>query len=145
MAVTVDEHPHYVFDSFALFSHFLAEPGGPKVREILRQAERNEARISMAVVNVGELFYKTAARTNLVRADQIISLVREFPIQIVDVDWDLTMLAAKIKVDHRMSYADCMAAALAQSLSAVLVTGDPEFNSIEQIVSIEWLPQPERT
>jgi len=32
--------------------------------------------------------------------------------------------------------------ALAQQLDAVVVTGDPEFKSVEGIVRVEWLEQP---
>ena len=39
-----------------------------------------------------------------------------------------------------MSYADCFAAALAQRESAAVVTGDPDFRQVEQLVAIDWLP-----
>ena len=38
-----------------------------------------------------------------------------------------------------MSYADAFAIALAQELNATIVTGDPEFRSVEKIVDILWL------
>ena len=44
-----------------------------------------------------------------------------------------------IKAGHALSYADAFAAALARSLNAVLITGDPEFRSVESLVRVEWL------
>jgi ribonuclease VapC len=49
------------------------------------------------------------------------------------------MQAAQIKARHKLSYADCFAAALARKLDAILVTGDQEFSQLEDIVAIEWL------
>jgi hypothetical protein len=31
--------------------------------------------------------------------------------------------------------------ALAQQMQAVILTGDPEFGKIEDLVAVEWLPQ----
>jgi len=59
---------------------------------------------------------------------------------LVDVDRSLALAAAYIKGFHRLSYADCLAAALAQRLNGAVVTGDPEFKQIESLVTVEWLP-----
>lgn len=47
-----------------------------------------------------------------------------------------------IKAHYRLSYADAFAVALAQKLDAVVVTGDPELKSVEELAHIEWLSQP---
>ena len=39
-----------------------------------------------------------------------------------------------------MSYAGCIAAALAQQTGATVLTGDPEFQQVEALIGIEWLP-----
>ena len=44
-----------------------------------------------------------------------------------------------MKANHRISYADAFAAALAQEYGATVVTGDPEFRSLGEKVSVEWL------
>jgi hypothetical protein len=53
--------------------------------------------------------------------------------------WKLTQEAARFKAHHKMSYADCYAAALAKSKKADLVTGDNEFKAIEDQVKIQWV------
>ena len=61
------------------------------------------------------------------------------PVEIVPADQALTHRAAIFKATHRMSYADCFAAALAKDRSAELVTGDTEFKQLEKEIKINWL------
>jgi predicted nucleic acid-binding protein len=49
------------------------------------------------------------------------------------------VLDTAYKAGHGISYADAFSAALAQSENATMVTGDPEFNSVTELVQIEWL------
>jgi hypothetical protein len=42
---------------------------------------------------------------------------------------------------HAVAYADAFAAALAQESAATLVTGDPEFEILGDVLTIQWLPQ----
>lgn len=57
----------------------------------------------------------------------------------IDADWPITRTAGTFKARHRMSYADCFAAALAKDRKAELVSGDKEFKQIEREVSIRWV------
>ena len=47
--------------------------------------------------------------------------------------------AARIKGKFPISYADAFAVALAQEMSATLITGDPEFKRVQSLVKIIWL------
>lgn len=38
-----------------------------------------------------------------------------------------------------MAYADAFAIAAAQELDATVITNDPEFQAVENLVSVEWL------
>ena len=51
------------------------------------------------------------------------------------------LAAAHIKAAHLVAYADAFAAALALELDSTLLTGDPEFHSLEGKISIEWMPR----
>jgi len=44
-----------------------------------------------------------------------------------------------VKAARRMGYADCFAVALAMAARATLVTGDPDFGAVEDLVTIDWL------
>ena len=48
--------------------------------------------------------------------------------------------AAIYKATHKMSYADCFAAALAKIRNCELLTGDPEFTAVENEIKIHWVP-----
>ena len=55
------------------------------------------------------------------------------------ISWDLTKTAARFKVGGGISYADCFAAALSKSKNAPLVTGDREFEQLENEIEIIWV------
>jgi uncharacterized protein len=52
---------------------------------------------------------------------------------------DLIWKAAEIKARHPISYADCIAAATAIRFQASILTGEPEFKKLGDLVSVEWL------
>ncbi len=93
----------------------------------------------MTVVNLGEVVYRTIREKGIEAAERVLGKVREFTIEFIDVDRSLALRAARLKGFYKIAYADCMAAALAQALDAPLVTGDRDFEMIENL-NIEWLP-----
>ncbi len=52
---------------------------------------------------------------------------------------ELIWEAAEIKARHPISYADCFAAATAVRFQASILTGDPEFKKLGDLVQVEWL------
>ncbi len=60
---------------------------------------------------------------------------------LIDVDRSLTLAAAHIKAQFPLAYADTFAVALGRQENARVVTGDPEFEAVESLVAIEWLPR----
>jgi ribonuclease VapC len=60
-------------------------------------------------------------------------------IEIVDADWQLTRQAAAFKVNGKISYGDCFAAALAKNRQAELITGDAEFKVLQDEINISWI------
>ena len=131
--------PLFVLDSFALLAFFQAEPGGLRVRELLDQAARGEVSLVITTVNLGEVAYRTERRYGLKRAQGVLAKIEEYAPAVIDVNRELALAAAHLKARYRMSYADCLAAALAQRLDAAVVTGDPDFRQVEHLVAIEWL------
>jgi len=53
----------------------------------------------------------------------------------------LTFAAAHVKAHYALAYADAFALALAQERQATLLTGDPEFQTVQHLAAIEWLAQ----
>lgn len=135
-----DKKPRYVFDSHALIAYLEDESGARRVKAILAQAEREQAEIFLSIVNYGEVVYITEREQGLPAAQAIIAAIDQLPITVIEADRKITFAAAHVKAQHALSYADAFAIALAQSLGAKILTGDPEFRSIEQETAIEWLP-----
>jgi ribonuclease VapC len=131
--------PLYILDSFALLAFFQAEPGGLRVRELLRQADSGGVLLLMTAVNLGEVIYRTIRERGSDHAEEVLSIIAGYAIDFVDVDRDLALAGAEIKGVRKMAYADCIAAALAQRLDATVITGDPEFRQVDSFIRVEWL------
>jgi predicted nucleic acid-binding protein len=129
----------FVLDSWSIIAFLEDEPSGQKIADQIATAHDEGIPIYMSVVNVGEVWYIIAREISETEADGSIKQLRELRIQFKDADWELTKEAARFKSQHRMSYADCYAAALAIAMKADLVTGDTEFKAIEGAVNIKWV------
>jgi ribonuclease VapC len=134
-----DKAPLFVLDSFALLAFFQAEPSGLKARELLERAQRGEVGLAITTVNLGEVAYRTERVFGLERAQEVLAKIEEYQPVVVEVDKELALAAAHLKARHRIAYADCLAAALAQRLGGAVVTGDPDFRQVEHLVAVEWL------
>jgi len=130
-----------VLDSWALLAFFEDELAAEVVEKLLQQAADETHKLLMSVVNWGEVYYTTMRRVSQTAAEQKAQEIAALPIEIVGVSDDLalTRQAAIYKAAHRMSYADCFAAALSKQKSAELITGDPEFKAVEKDIKIHWL------
>ena len=134
-----EKAPLFVLDSFALLAFFQAEPGGLKARELLERAQRGEVGLAITTVNLGEVAYRTERVFGLERAQEVLAKIEEYAPAVFDVNRELALAAAHLKARYRMSYADCLAAALAQRLGGTVVTGDPDFRQVEHLVAVQWL------
>ena len=132
-----------VLDSWALIAFFEDEPAAEEVEKILQRAADEKHKVLMSVANWGEIYYNTMREVSQEAAEQKVRDIAALPIEIVGVGEDLALArqAAIFKATHKMSYADCFAAALAKEKKAELVTGDPEFKEVEKEIKINWLPK----
>ena len=129
----------HVLDAFALTAYFEKEPGYEQVQELLTEAASGNRKLFLSTVNWGEVHYVTHRNYGLEQANRIAQVIGTFPIEIVDADLEIAKQAALFKVAHRLSYADCFAAALAKVKKSTLVTGDKEFKPLEDQIKIAWL------
>lgn len=128
-----------VLDSYSLIAYFEGEAGKATMIEVFRSARDSDKALLFSVVNWGEVYYITLREAGREQADHVAHLISTLPIHIVAVDLELAKQAAEFKAEHKMSYADCFAAALAKQRKAELVTGDKEFKQVEGNVKILWL------
>jgi predicted nucleic acid-binding protein len=136
----VKNKPVFVLDSYALLAYYQNESGGPRVKAVLAQVERQRAEAYLTIVNYGEVIYILEREEGLTIAQDLIAVIDQLPITIVEADRRLTFAAAHLKAHYSIFYADAFAIALAQHKQAILLTGDPEFRQVESLVPIEWLP-----
>jgi len=131
--------PTYVFDSHALLAFFQGEPDAETVEIILRQSHAESFNIFISLINLGEIIYLTKRRFGDEKKIELLSRIYQLGFKIIPVSDALVFQAAELKAQYALSYADCFALACAINHSAVLVTGDPEFKSVEHLVSIKWI------
>lgn len=130
----------FVLDAFPLIGFFKGEHGvADRVDDLFRSAHRGDVQLFAATVNVGELYYRTIREFGEQRARDVLAQFEDYAVEVIPVDWPLAYAGAILKGVHRISYADCIAAALTQRLDATLVTGDDGFRQIADL-KIEWLP-----
>jgi len=129
----------FVLDSWAIMAYWEGEPAAEQVADIIANAHEEDIPLFMSVVNVGEVWYILAREASEAEANKSIHELGQLGIEFVDADWTLAHEAAGFKSKHKMSFADCFAAALAKQKKAHLVTGDKEFKEVEEDISISWL------
>ena len=129
----------YVLDSFALLAHLGDEAGAARVRAVLKAASLGRAQVFVSAINLVELVYITERERGLVEAQMALNAVEQLPVQILEATRERVLAAAHIKANHALSYADAFVVAAAQEMGATILTGDPEFRTVEALVSVEWL------
>lgn len=113
--------------------------GAGKVEELLAKAAEAKRPLAMSVVNWGEVFYSIWRARGEKEAKVKMQEIAQLPIRIIGVDLELGKLAASLKAEHNLPYADCFAAALAQSRKAALVTSDRDFERVGTALKILWV------
>ena len=92
--------------------------------------------------NVGEVLYITEREIWLAPAQAALAAIDQLPIEILPVTKEASLAAAHIKANHPIAYADAFAVAAAQEFNATVLTGDPEFQAVSELVTVEWLGRP---
>jgi predicted nucleic acid-binding protein len=112
-----------------------------QVEKILLQAAEDKHQLMLSVIQWGEIFCSVMRAESQKAAEQIGLEIASLPIELIPIgeDLHLTRQAAIYKANHKMSYADCFAAALAKTRDAELMTGDSEFKEVEKEIKIFWL------
>lgn len=126
-----------LLDSFALLAYLNKENNFDKVKSLLLS---EDVILLINEINLGETFYILIRERGTEKAEYFINTI--FPslsiTPIANVFSDV-LEASRIKGKHPISYADCFAVATALKENASIVTGDPEFKKVQDIVEIDWL------
>ena len=107
-------------DAWAVVAWLQNDPAASRM-----QAHVGDSRCCMSWVNAGEVHYVVHRRTDRHTANRVIAQLR-VDVDLIDATGARALDAAAIKATHRMSYADCFAAATALEFGVPLITRDPE-------------------
>jgi len=129
----------HVLDASALMTFFEDRPGADRVQELLVKAAGVKRPVLMSVVNWGEVYYSVWRAHGERAAEEKLHDIAQLPVVVVDADPGLTKLAASLKAQHNLPYADCFAAALAHARKAALVTSDKDFERVAGSLKILWI------
>jgi ribonuclease VapC len=128
-----------VLDSFALLAFLRGEAGDDQVAALLEKAGARDVPVQMTEVNYAEVKTIVVRKDGADRWEEIARELPTLPIEFQPVTRQLADIAADIKAGYKLSLADAFAVALAKQKKAELVTGDPEFKSVEGEIKILWL------
>ena len=132
----------FVLDSYALIGYLENESFSDRIQQALTQAKKGVLRLYFHAIHIGEVYYIILREQGQSVADLAYSRIKALPIKRIGlIDEELLLTAAGLKARYPISYADSFAAALAMLNNCPLLTGDPEFKSLEKqgIISIDWL------
>ena len=125
----------YVLDACALLRLAQDEQGADKVAEVLASAQAGLCRVLLHQINLGEVVYRIGKGFGWSVAERKRAEIGLLPIEVVVFSDTLFWAAVKLKAQYAMSYADCFAAALAMQEQAVLLTSDPEFGVLGDVIT----------
>lgn len=128
-----------LFDSFALLRFFQQEAGGEKVRDLLRESLAAGVPRLLNAINLGEMIYIVQRRCGEQKKLEMLAHLHRMDFTLLSCPNDLIFRAAELKARYPIAYADAFALASAIEHSASLVTGDPEFRRVEDLVEIIWI------
>jgi predicted nucleic acid-binding protein len=132
----------YVLDSFALLAYLQDEPIASRVEKLLETAGKEKCQIFLSLINLGELLYIIERRGGVAKAQDALALIQQLPIVVVPANEEVVFAAAHIKANHTLSYADAFVVAVAVQENAIILTGDPEFQTVEGNLKVERLEDP---
>jgi predicted nucleic acid-binding protein len=101
--------------------------GGPKANEFAPYLERQDCLLVPTIV-LYEVFKKLSRERGKTIADRFVS--QAFRCVLVALDENIALVAARLSLDHRLSMADAIIYATAQTHQAQLITGDAAFQGL---------------
>ena len=133
------DSPIFILDSFALLAYLTDEPSAARIEQLIEDAKEENCHLFLPLINLGEILYITERRGGVAKAQDTLALLRQLPIEILPADEQAVFSAAHIKANFTLSYADAFVVAAAQKEGAIVLTSDPEFQSVKDLIVIEWL------
>ncbi len=131
--------PIFILNSFALLAYLTDEPSAARIENLIEDAKEEKCSLLLPLLNLGEILYITERRGGVAKAQDTLALLRQLPIEILPADEQAIFSAAHIKANYTLSYANAFVVAATQGEGAVVLTSDPEFQAVKELITIEWL------
>lgn len=128
-----------VLDANAVVTFLEQRSGADAVQHLMERSLRGRIRLLMSIVNWGEAYYALWRVHGRETAIAKMNALDELSIELCSPDKDATALAAALKAEYGLPYADCFAAALAIGRKAAVATADYDFRRVEKSVNILWI------
>ncbi|GMV33519.1 MAG: VapC toxin family PIN domain ribonuclease [Chloroflexi bacterium] len=126
----------YLLDTSALLALIEAESGADRVREIFTRKQ-----VILPWTVLMEVYYISFQERGQQEAETRFAMLRHSSAEVIwEMSEAITLMAAKIKAENRISFADAVISALAIQHNAVLVHKDPEYEQLVGQVEMEALP-----
>jgi ribonuclease VapC len=132
--------PKLVLDAWALLALLQKEePAASRVKQLLEEAQKQNVELLISIINLGEVFFNVGRVKGEVEARETLADIRRLPLTVVPATEEAVFSAARLKMSFAISYADAFAAATAERVEGVLVTGDPELWRLADRLQLEKL------
>lgn len=129
-----------VLDAWAVLAFLQKEePAAARVKQLLEEAEAGSVDLAISIINLGEVIYRVGKVKGERAAQETLTELRRLALMVVPASDAAVWAAVRFKTRHTISYADAFAAATAEALDAVLVTGDPELAQLGDHIRLEML------
>jgi ribonuclease VapC len=128
----------YVIDAQPIVAFIKRESHWRQIGDTISATSRGEVELRLTAVNAGEVVMAAERSLGAAAGHRALASVQQWT-EIIDVDLELAARASWFKLRGGISYADCFAAALAHRDDIPLITGDPEFHRVEDVIRIAWL------
>jgi predicted nucleic acid-binding protein len=130
----------YVLDTSAILALRSDEPGADDVESILRKADSGSVEVYVSFMTYMEAYYRVWRIEGEESAKRMYAELMALPVSGIGVTDGILLRAGAIKAVYRLSVADAWIIASAVELEASLVHKDPEFEQVQDIVSLIFLP-----
>ena len=121
-----------LLDSWAWLEMFSGSPKGEKVRKEIKAASE----LLTTAANLYEVLYRTNENAGTEAADKAMEFI-ETHSQIVEIGKQTAIAAAEIRRNEKLHALDAFTLAASRLNEAQLVTGDPHFKNVKNVIFIE--------
>lgn len=133
----------FILDACAIIAFLNNEEGAEKVESLFLKSIAGECEIYVHAINLYEVYYDFLRNTCRETDGKFWNDMTKFPFTIIfNLDFDILKIAAKFKINYRISLADSFVLALAKTENGQVVTSDHhEFEAIDNndILDFIWI------